>query len=158
MTKKIAIGVVLGLALIATFGCFKKSSSPTAVVNEFAAAMKAGEYEKAVGYMSENSVNKASEAFDMIFSLAESDPSMKEEMEKELGISIDEFKAMDARQRLAKILSMSPEENPFKEMEYEVLSETIDGEKATVKVKTGDEEDEIYLIQENGAWKIDMEM
>ncbi|MBN2364383.1 DUF4878 domain-containing protein [candidate division WOR-3 bacterium] len=158
MTRKIAISVVLGLALIAAFGCFKKSSGPSDVVNQFAAAMKAGEYEKAVGFMSEKSINKASEAFDMIFSIAESDPDMKAEFEKELGVSLDEFKAMNPSQRLAKILSMSPDENPFKDIEYTVLSETIDGEKATVKVKTGDEEDEITLIKENGAWKIDMEM
>ncbi len=158
MTRKIAISVVLGLALIASFGCFKKSSGPSDVVNQFAAAMKAGEYEKAVGFMSDKSVNKASEAFDMIFSFAEADPDMKAEFEKELGVSLDEFKAMNPRQRLAKILSMSPEENPFKDIEYSVISETIDGDKATVKVKSGDEEDEITLINENGAWKIDMDM
>ncbi|KQC13039.1 MAG: hypothetical protein APR63_01380 [Desulfuromonas sp. SDB] len=134
------------------------ASSPSAAVEGFAQAIKDGDVKKAVDYMSDGTVENMSAMFDMFIEMAAEDPDAAAEMEKELGISIDELKGMEPRERLATILENTGEEDMFGEMgEFEIVSEEIDGDEAVVTIKTGDgEEEEITLIKENGAWKIDI--
>lgn len=134
------------------------ASSPSATVEGFAQAIKDGDVKKAVDYMSDGTVENMSAMFDMFIEMAAEDPDAAAEMEKELGISIDELKEMEPRERLAAILENTGEEDMFGEMgEFEIVSEEIDGDEAVVTIKTGDgEEEEITLIKENGAWKLDI--
>lgn len=156
MTKRLS--ALLVLALFVLTACFGGgANTPQTVVEGFSGAIKDGDIKKAVSYMSDETVENMAGMFDLFIAMAEEDPEAKAEMEEELGISLDELKGMDSRERLATILD-NMEDNPFEgqDMDYDFVSEEIDGDHATVTIKTGDGEEDIELVKENGQWKIDI--
>ena len=40
----------------------------------------------------------------------------------------------------------------------DIVDSRIDGEQATLRVRNGDDESEVQMVKENGAWKLHFEM
>ena len=122
---RILARVALVGVVAAMVGCSRKASTPEAAFDKFVAAAKSGDEGKIIACMDK----KTGEAMRQLLDLTK-------DMKKD-------------------------GENPIEEMKKELKDATptygkakIDGDKATLEVKTGSDTDTMAFVKEDGEWKI----
>jgi len=159
MTKKLTAILLFGLLVLSACSTAGGgASSPSATVQGFADAVKAKDYDKFVDYLSNGTVEMFSGIFGMMIEAAKEDPEQKEEIETTFEMSIEDFEKLDSRAQLALVFKNVPEasEGMNDIGDFEILNEVIDGDNATVTIKTDDGEEDIPLVKEDGSWKVDL--
>lgn len=154
--KKIVFFIVIIISVISC-SILKKHNSPSVVVVNFIEALKAEDYDAAVDYLSENLLNKLVSSFEKEL-FFETDIDSTSEILAEYGLTIEDFKNLTLKEKFVLLIVMEGD-NPFIELEYEVISENITDDHAIVRIYSEEDgfDDDINLIFENGEWKIDLE-
>lgn len=151
--------IIFILIIMSIISCsiLKKHSSPSVVVVNFIEALKTEDYGAAVDYLSENLLNKLVSSFEKEL-FFETDIDSTSEILAEYGLTIEDFKNLTLKEKFVLLIVMEGD-NPFIELEYEVISENITDDHAIVRIYSEEDgfDDDINLIIENGEWKIDLE-
>jgi hypothetical protein len=147
---RLILVVLTALCLVAACG----GPNPGDAVKGFFDAVKAGDGEKAAGYLSRSAV----EEMGSIRQYMMSDESGVAELAAEMGVSADQLRNVDDLGFVALLLCSEDFRGELEGIEVSVGSSTIEGESATVQItytQDGEsDEDEIELVKEDGAWKL----
>jgi hypothetical protein len=71
------------------------------------------------------------------------------------GVSADELKSMGFRDFMAKMMEKMSEKEPEKTkqmLDATIVKSDVTGDSATLTIKTGDKEEKVKFIKENGLW------
>ncbi len=150
MIRSVAGVAVLALIFSACGGGTEPGSTPEDTFHAVKKAFADQDWAGIVELMPPSKIAKAEADFKKQMS-----GPFAEGMAGVLGQDVEEVRKMDYKEftaaMLAKMVEKSPEE--FASMQDSVIVETkIDGDKATMKVKSGDEEQTIEFLKENGLW------
>jgi len=71
---------------------------------------------------------------------------------------MEELNNYSGREFFVKLFAQPDVAKSMKEKsgKFEIIDSKIDGDKATVKTKTNDQEEDIEVIKENGYWKVNL--
>jgi len=158
MLTKTKLLVVLISTILLFSACFNSGGdSPSENLRTFANAIIDNDMNKALNYLTDDSVEGLSEIYNFIVEIDQGDPETKKELENEIGVSLDELKNMNERDRLALLMEKTGD-NPFasEDMEFDIISDEINGDEAivTIKIQSG-KEIPITMIKEDGIWKLE---
>jgi len=139
-----------------TMACGGSSSNPGDAVTGMFDALKAGNGERAVFYMSESALEEMNEQLEFI----KLDPETSAQQLTALGVEIDaaDIPDMTARDFAATMISSPMMRSVMGAAEVSIGEVTINGDIAEVEVTTtvmGETETHIIdVVKENGQWKV----
>jgi hypothetical protein len=150
MIRSVAAVAVLALVFTACGGGSGPGSTPEDTFHAVKKAFAAKDFSAIVDLMPPSKLAEAEAEFDKNMS-----GPMAEGLAGVLGKDAEEVRKMGYKEfsaaMLAKMVEKSPEE--FASMQdSEIISSKIDGDRATLKIKTGDEEQTVEFQKENGLW------
>lgn len=143
------------------------AASPDAAFKDFQAAVKAKDGEKAWNLLSKEGKSEIEQGVALVKGLMEgffkqldkAPPAEKKAAEEKMGMSLAEFKAMDAKGFFVfgikhgdKGPNSGNEMKQFTDATLENLK--VEGDKATATMKSGDKTKPISFVKEGGSWKI----
>jgi len=153
--KKILVALS-AICLVAACGGPKPEDS----VKGFFDAMKAGDGEKAVSYLSQSTIDEMSNGLEQLkadttgFAIGMISSMLDTQLTQ------DQVNAMDGRQFAAMLLGSSMIQQQIGTIEYAIGTVTIKGDSATVSVTTTvngqSSTNDATLLREGGAWKLEM--
>ncbi len=135
-------------------------ASPEATVTGFFEAMKAGDGAKAVTYLSQASIDEMGAGLEEIKA---DTTGMSAAMLPMMGINVtpEELQAMSATDFVAALFSSQMMKDMLGTAEIQVLGSEINGDNAIVRASmtmNGEtQEDELELVREGGAWKLNLD-
>jgi len=153
--KKILVALSL-LCLVVACGGLK----PEASVTGFFDAMKAGDGEKAVSYLSQSTIDEMGSGLEEL--KADTTGFALGMMTSMLGVEMtaEQLQTMDGKGFAALILGSDMIQQQMGTIEYTLGAVTVTGETATVAITTTmngqTSEDVVTLVLEDGAWKMNM--
>jgi len=157
LMKEKKLVIVLVLCLILLSACFKSGDgSPSENLKTFTNAIKDNDMHTAFNYLTDESIEGSCAIYIFIDEL-ENDPEIQNKLENELGVSFEELKKRNDKESLALLMEKTGE-NPFSDevMDYEIVTEEIDGDEAIVTIKMlSGEEIPINMVKEDGIWKLE---
>lgn len=155
IVKKLFVAASL-VCLVAACGGLK----PEDTVKGFFDAMKAGDGAKAASYLSQGTIDEMSSGLEEL--KADTTGFALGMMSSMLGVEMtaDQLADMDGLGFAAMLLGSDMMKEQLGTVDFTIGSATINGDRAVVTVSmvaNGETtEDEVELVKENGAWKLDM--
>jgi hypothetical protein len=154
-----------GLLLFAV-GCGGGGATPEAAFKEFQAAVKAKDGDKAWNLLSKDAQSQMEVGVKTIKALLEpmfkqlekATPAELKAAEEKMGMTLAEFKALDAKGFFTlglKKADKAPQGKGLDEIASATLENVkVEGDKATGTVKTANKSVPIQFVKEGGSWKI----
>lgn len=146
--KKLLVLAVLVAFGITMIGC--GGGGPKASFMDFANAIKAKDAEKSWNLLSKATQDSFNSMYEMIKGLAAMSPEGAKELE---GVT-------DGKGFWKKAITESEKAGgPDLSKQFadvSVTNEVVNGDKATLTVKSGEKEEKIEMVKEGGNWKVDM--
>jgi hypothetical protein len=154
--------------LLFVIGCGGGASTPEGAFKEFQGAIKAKDGEKAWNLLSKEAQGQMEMGAKLLKAMMEpifaklekATPDELKAAEDKAGISMADFKAMDAK-RLFVLTVQKADKAPQGKGLDEITTATlenvkVEGDKATGTVKTASKSAPIQFVKEGGSWKINL--
>ncbi len=166
-------GKVIGAALLlAAIGCGGGGATPEATFKEFQAAVKARDGDKAWNLLSNESQTQMEKQVKALKAMlsgqlellgklpGDAKKQLEAKMAEKFGMTMDEFKAIDARGMFKLSLKQADAtKGGLDDLNSATLENVkVEGDKATATVKTSKKSEPIQFVKEGGSWKITMPM
>ncbi|HOJ49239.1 MAG TPA: DUF4878 domain-containing protein [Spirochaetota bacterium] len=155
--KKIVLTVLLLFLVIACSKGSKGANTPhDAVKNMYTSIINGngGDFYDSLSKQSADNMEKMFKGmFTFVLQMSKNSGKSDEETKK-----MEELNNYSGREFFVKLFAQPDVAKSMKEKsgKFEIIDSKIDGDKATVKTKTNDQEEDIEVIKENGYWKVNL--
>ena len=140
-----------GLCMLLVIGlCGCGSKSPEKAYKNIATDVAAGNWDKVYDAFSAKSQGQLDMSLKMMAGLA---AAFSEEDDK----AAERIENMSGKELFVAMVS-EKESDASPVSVGDIVDSRIDGEQATLRVRNGDDESEVQMVKENGAWKLHFEM
>ena len=157
------IKLLLVIAMIAAFGaisCSKGGGNPEATIDKIIKAAKAKDWGGVYDCFSKESSNKMETMMKGFIQLAAQMAKMNPEAAKDPKMAqVLELEKATGKDFFVKFFNTDADSSNKMIGEFEnytVVKKEINGDKAKLTIKTGQKEDEVDFIKEDGMWKLDL--